>query len=149
MATKEERKIEEAKALKLRLTGRTYAEIAKALGVKSTRTAWNRVQAALDDMRPHADISEYRAQQRAELEVLRTKLMEELVRWKHGGDLSELLGAGETLIKLHDREAKLLGLDRAPTPWDEMNDLDDEQLAAQMAHWRQEAGLSSVEPHAD
>ena len=103
-------------ALKLRLSGQTYSAIGAEQGVADS-TAMRRVEHALEQMRPHADYDEYRARQLAELAearglAYRTMADEALA-------LGARFGAVDRLVKLHEREAKLLNLDAAPTPLEE------------------------------
>lgn len=134
--------VEEAKiqALRLWMTGATYRAIGQQLGV-SHQTAYKRVQAALDDMRPHAQYSQYRAVQLAELEVARRGLRRVIAAF--GTTVSpwtfdEFIAALGSLYKLQEREAKLLGLDRVPTPADELAGLSDDELEAVVAAWTAE-----------
>lgn len=105
-----------SEALELRLCGDTFAAIGKAQDV-SASTAMRRVNHAIDQMRPHADYDEYRARQLAELEKIRTQLYESATdvgrEWEERGKLID------RLVKIHDRESKLLALDKAPTPMEE------------------------------
>ena len=103
-------------ALRLRLSGATFAEIAVSQDC-SASSAFRRVEHALEQMRPHADYDQYRARQLAELAearglAYRTMADEALA-------LGARFGAVDRLVKLHEREAKLLNLDAAPTPLEE------------------------------
>lgn len=88
-------------SLTLRLSGMTYAEIAENLGV-SNYTAWQDVNQAL------ADIPKSEADQLREEEVGRLDRMQRAV-WDAAlaGDLQAM----QTVLKIVDRRAKLLGLD--------------------------------------
>ncbi len=99
-------------ALKLKLAGWTFTAIGEEQGC-SHSTAFRRVSHALEQMRPHADYDEYRARQLAEIEHIRndmyavaTTSMDSKIRF----------AAIDRILKLHEREAKLLNLDQAPTP---------------------------------
>ena len=104
------------RALNLFLSGHTYREIAQHEDC-SCSTAHNRVSDGLDQLRPHADADRYRARQLAELETARTLMLSVIIDDQR--ETMEALQATDRLIKIHEREAKLLGLDRAPTPLEE------------------------------
>lgn len=122
-------------ALRLWMTGATYRAIANTQNCSHT-TAYNRVQKAIDDMRPHTEYDRYRAIQLAELELSRRPLRSIIVDTET--TITELVAAITTLIKLQEREAKLLGLDRTPTPLDDLHTATDEELADIAEQWRLE-----------
>lgn len=142
-ASRRRPEIEESKikALRLWMTGATYRQIGEQLGV-SHQTAYNRVQAALEDMRPHADYAQYRAVQLAEIEVIRRSLRRVIVAFGTTGPagtaFDEFIAAINALCKLQEREAKLLGLDRVPTPVEELTGLSDDELERVVAEWATE-----------
>lgn len=103
-------------ALELRLTGMTYQQIADEQGVNQT-TAMRRVSSAIDAARPHADYDQYRARQMVELEAIRTRLYNTVVA--DDTAIDDRHSAVDRLLKVHDRESKLLALDKAPTPIEE------------------------------
>lgn len=136
-------KIEEQKlrAIRLWMTGATYRQIAEQMNISVSAT-YRRVQAALDDMRPHADYDRYRAVQLSELEVARVGLRRVIAafgarpnRGQPVYDLADFVSALGALLRLQEREAKLLGLDRAPTPVDELSSMSDEEMAVLMGEW--------------
>lgn len=131
---REEQRIE---ALRLWMTGSSYRKIGQALGVTHT-TAFKRVQQALDEMRPHAEFDKYRAVQLAELEMGRRPLRQAIIGWRPGDDIDTPVKAIGALLKIQEREAKLLGLDRVQTPVDELTAMSDEDLAAMVAKWADE-----------
>ena len=128
-AQREQQKIQ---ALELWMTGKQYKEIGEILGV-ATMTAYTRVQKALDEMRPHADFDRYRSVQLAEIEMMRRPMRQTIVRYGQKdkpSTLDQCLKAVNGLIKIQEREAKLLGLDKVPTAFDEFSNMSDEDLAA-------------------
>lgn len=120
-------------ALELWLAGHTYREIAQQQNV-SPGGAHKRVQAAMDDMRPHADYDRYRATQLAELDTARMPLRRIITT--PNTPISDLCTAITTLLRLQEREAKLLGLDRVPTPIDDLTAMTDDQLYELVEQWR-------------
>lgn len=90
-----------SRALNLRLAGLTYREIADREDV-SVRTAYNDVQAALKlTLQEPAD--SVRAQELARLDRMQRSVWPQVL----SGDVK----AGEYLLKVMDRRARLLGLD--------------------------------------
>ncbi len=132
--TNAKRETEKIEALRLWMAGTSFRSIGEKLGV-SGPTAYRRVRAALDEMRPHADFEAYRAVQLAELEVSRRVLRNVIASWRPGQPFGEATLAISTLLKLQEREGQLVGLDRAPTPFDEIAAMTDEQLTAMVAAW--------------
>lgn len=125
-------------ALKLWMSGASYPNIAERLEV-SLSTAWKRVQDAIDEMRPHADFDHYRSVQRAELEIMRQALRKDVMRYSADQiPRSDGLKVIDTLLRLQEREAKLLGLDRAPHAFDEIASMSDEQLNELLVEWADE-----------
>lgn len=132
--TPAEREQQKNQALKLWMTGAKYEQVGKALGV-STMTAYARVQKALDEMRPHADFDRYRSIQLAEIEMMRRPMRSVIVRFgqmENPSTLEQATKAITSLIKIQEREAKLLGLDKIESPFDEFSNMSDEQLAAEV-----------------
>lgn len=138
-------KIEEQKLQSLRLwmSGATYRQIADALSIP-VASAYKRVQDAVDDMRPHADFDRYRAVQLSELEIGRRGLRKVIASYGQRPvpgvpvyDLDDFVKALGALFKLQEREAKLLGLDRVSTPFDELTMMSDEEMAALLEEWQQ------------
>lgn len=130
--TEQQRVQQRTDALKAWMTGATYKTIGKNLGI-STGTAYKRVQDAIDEMRPHSDYDQYRAIQLAELDVARRPFRTIIVAWRRGEAVDEIATALAALLKIQEREAKLLGLDRAPTPEEELarqvRSMSDDELA--------------------
>jgi hypothetical protein len=83
-------------------------------------------------MRPHADYDRYRTRQLAELEVSRRILGNRIVTDESTRDICTALN---TLFSLQEREAKLLGLDRVPTPLDEFDNMTDAELLVIVDEW--------------
>lgn len=127
-----EREEQQNAALALWMKGASYRAIGDELNI-STMTAHRRVQASLDAQRPHADYDRYRAIQLGELEVARRNLRSVVADWEVDDDVDELVKAVAALLKLQEREAKLLGLDRVPTPFDEVAMMSDADIAAFVA----------------
>lgn len=130
-------------ALRLWMSGLSYRSIAAKLDV-SHQTAYDRVQQAIEEMRPHADFDHYRAKQIAEIDVSRRPLRAIIATWKPAveidgvivlSDHKRLTDAITSLIRLQEREAKLLGLDRVTTPIDEITALSDDELEQAIADW--------------
>jgi len=94
-------------ALKLRLTGASYAQVAQHLGI-SRPNAYRHVQDALAEIREHYHEAAHEVMQ---LDLARLdQWLLECVRKIKAGDM----GAVDRGIKIMERRAKLLGLD-APT----------------------------------
>lgn len=113
-------------ALKLWLGGASYVSIGEIQGVADT-TAKGRVEAALDDMRPHADYAAYQARQMAEMEQVRQRLM----RLVLSGE--DVIDAARELRGLWEQERRVLGKHESEeTPIDKelrrLAKLSDEQL---------------------
>lgn len=126
--------IEDNEVLKAYLSGKPYSALAKEFGI-STSTAHDKVQRAIDAQRPHADFDRYRAIQLGELELMRRPLRQTIIAWQPGDDLVNCGAAIDRLLKLQEREAKLLGLDRVPSPFDNIAAMSDEQLEARVKEW--------------
>ncbi len=108
--TREQKKVE---ALELRIEGRTFSQIAKQLGCAKS-TANDLYSDALADIRPHENATEYRNLQL--VEIRRTKsvvslAIGELMRSGEAPSSSELEVLSRSLVRLQEREAKLLGFD--------------------------------------
>ena len=118
-----EQRHEDNKAATLRLRGKTYVEIAHELGV-SKSTAYDMVSRALSEL-PTESTAELLANETAKLDYLEAKAHEIMV--KHHAhvtpsgkvatldgeiitDDGPVLQAMNTLLKIADRRAKLLGL---------------------------------------
>lgn len=129
---------QQTEALDLWMSGASYTDIADTLGI-SRSTAWSRVQQAIDGMRPHADYDRYRGVQLAEIEVSRRLLRRKILAADVGqGTFADACQAIDRLIRLQEREARLLGLDRVPTPFDELNNLSADELEALVSDWADE-----------
>jgi len=119
----EQSKIE---ALRLRLAGASFDQIAATQDITKSG-AYKRVNAALEDMRPHAEYDIYRRRQMAEMEEVRTRLMRKVL------ENDDLIEAARELRGLWDSERKLLKLDEAPTPMElqirRLATLSDDELA--------------------
>ncbi len=122
-----------AEALRLKCSGKTYEQIG-VIQECSKSTAYRRCESGLDAMRPHADYDEYRARQLTEIEAMRTSLFS--VARDQGHEWSERMDAVDRVVKLHDRESKLLALDKAPTPIEEaareLANASPEEIAAEL-----------------
>lgn len=115
-------------ALRLWMSDASTAEIGRVIGV-SKATAWRRVNEAIDAMRPHEDFERYRAVHLAEIHEMRRALHRGITKYVRGTiDELALARLATTLIKLQEREARLLGLDRAPTIFDEVESWSDAEL---------------------
>lgn len=135
--TEPERVEQRIEALRLWMAGATYRTIAKKLKVNH-QTAYKRVQDAIDEMRPHADFDQYRATQLAELSIARRPLRTIIATWKPGDDYRPIVAALDALLKLQDRESKLVGIDRVDTPFDELSQMSDDELSALVEEWQSE-----------
>lgn len=97
-----------AEAIRLRIAGRTYADIGAALGI-SGQSAYDHVKLGLEqtakEMGESADV--VREQELQRLDRALQLVMERIEK----GDMS----ATDRLVKLQERRAKLLGLDRPTT----------------------------------
>ncbi len=112
-------------------------------------TVYTRLDAALDAMRPHAEYDEYRKVQLAELEVSRMALRQMIAAWTPGAKgYKSCLEAIDRLLKLQEREARLLGLDKVPTPGDRLDDMTPAQLADLVAHFAPQMA-ADAEAHAN
>ena len=136
--TKPERAEQRVTVLKMWMNGTTYPNIAKHLDV-SISTAHKRVQEAIDEMRPHAEFDAYRATQLAELEVSRRQLRLMIASWVVGEDHRIVVDALGSLLKVQEREARLVGLDRVDVPLDELGALSDVELGELVAEWAAES----------
>jgi hypothetical protein len=112
--------------LRMRMAGAGYKAIATELKL-GVGTVYSRLDQAYDRMRPHADFNKYRARQLAEMDEMRRQLGRQIVGMSQS-DPSVGQRAIDLLIKLQAHEAKLLGLERVPTPFDELSGLSDEKL---------------------
>ena len=138
--TPAERERQKVQALRLWMAGAQYKEIGEALGV-ATMTAYTRVQKALDDMRPHADFDRYRSIQLAEIEMMRRPMRQVIVRFgqeENPSTLNQCTKAISSLIRIQEREANLLGLDKLPSAFDEFSNMSDEDLAAEVSRMADE-----------
>lgn len=132
-ADREEQRIE---ALRAWMSGATYRQIADQLDVGRS-TAYDRVQQALDAMRPHADFDRYRAEQLAEMEMARRQLRRAILAWTvRSDDPDGLVKPVTALMRLQDRQAKLLGLD-APEV-DRFSQMSDAEIEAEMERMERE-----------
>lgn len=95
-----------AKAISLRLKGKTYRAIAKETGV-TVRQAWEDVKAVLE--RTKADANEDAEHHRA-IDLERIDRAIEVCMQALDSD-EQSFGAIDRLVKLQERRAKLLGLD--------------------------------------
>lgn len=112
--TPHEREIAKIDALNLRLRGETYRSIAASLST-CAETARTLYHDALDDMRPHEEFDVYRARQLAELRTVRELVMRGAFEHaqKASVDPYKVRTLADSLVSLHDREARLTGIDRA------------------------------------
>ena len=132
-------------ALKLWMKGTKYVDIATQIGVSSTATAFNRVKEAIDEMRPHAEFDAYRATQLAELDVSRRQLRVMIASWVVGEDHRIVVDALGSLLKVQEREARLVGLDRVDVPLDELGALSQVELGELVAEWAAESKKESAD----
>lgn len=93
-----------AEALKLRKAGATYAQIAEAVGYASAQVAHESVMVALRDLVPKEDVEAVR-----EMELGRLDSLWQL-HWKDAAAGNR--EATDKLLKIMDRRARLLGLDK-------------------------------------
>ncbi len=121
------------------MAGQTYRTTASELGV-SVGTAYNRVQEALDAARPHAGLEGFRGVQLAELDQARRPLRRIAATFTDDPDLSvdDLVKAVRALVKVQERETRLLGLDGLDTPMDEVSRMTDQELFAVVSEWREQ-----------
>lgn len=124
---------EENTALRLFMAGVPYRDIAEQMGL-TLPTAWRRVQRALDNMRPHDDYDKYRGRQLAELAIAREEIMRGIVDTTET-TFSERMRACEVLVKVQEREARLIGLDKMPTPAEDIMNMSDAELREHMRQW--------------
>lgn len=116
------------RAVELRLKGKTFDQIGRAIGV-TKMAAWTMVNKEL------GEVAKATAETAELLRDVEARRLEEMTEKAHGlmqassGDLR--LRAIATLVKVSERRAKLLGLDR-PTrvQIEDFSALSDEQLAA-------------------
>lgn len=99
--------VRQQEALQLRLRGQTYREIAEATGYASESGARKAVETALQAIR---DECEETAEEVRSMELQRLdKMLDGVWSSAIGGDPKGI----EAALKIMDRRAKLLGLDRA------------------------------------
>lgn len=122
---------EEHQALAHWMAGKGYRSIATELDV-SLGTAHNRVQSALEAHRCSPDFEKYRTAQLAEVSMCRQKLRELIFA---SNDDATLLKAMPLLFQLQKHEAKLVGLDDAPTPGQHMLEMTDQELLQTVLAW--------------
>lgn len=101
----------EAEALALRCAGLSYAEIARRQGSKHASTAWRRVEAALRDTIPVADVDLLRQLEGERLDACTTRVFAALEVAQTTGNVGAVLRAVEVFVKLSERRSKLFGLD--------------------------------------
>lgn len=136
--TEQERVDQRQRAIRMWMSSATYPQIAERLNI-SLSTAYGRVQEAIDEMRPHGDFDKYRAVQIVEIEMMRRVLRKDVMRYDTGSiSRSDGLAVIDKFLKLQEREAKLLGLDRAPHVFDEIASMSDQQIAELLDEWRDE-----------
>jgi AraC-like DNA-binding protein len=115
------------RVVELRDQGKTFKEIADELGV-SDALVHKDFQAVMREV-PVASVETYRAHQQAQLQQMRA-VVEDVIARRHAvidnghvvhddaGNVVEddaiVLAATDRLVKINDREAKLLGLDAKP-----------------------------------
>lgn len=80
-------------------------------GEVSVSTVRRRVKAAVEGMAPHDEWAEYASRQLAEIAVAREKVNQAIFTWNPRGDVSQLASAITSLVRLHEREAKITGGD--------------------------------------
>lgn len=117
-------------ALRLYMVGLPYRDIAEELGLPLS-TAYRRVQEAIDDMRPHADWEQYTARQLGELKAAREELMSGILDHTVT-DFAGRVSAIKVLCQVHEREARLIGLDKMPTPAEDIMNMSNSELAEYM-----------------
>lgn len=106
-------------AVRLRLRGYTWQEVADQVGY-SSRQAAQRGAAALLDRIETEDVAAYRAVEEARLDLVWRKQLEHLEQFRpsqSGVGLSAVASAVSALVRVSERRSKLLGLD-APTKVD-------------------------------
>lgn len=130
-----ERIEQQNEVLRLWMAKHPIKQIAQDLRI-GVGTVYTRLDAALDEMRPHAEYDEYRKIQLAELQVSRMQLRQMIASWTPSSKGYKFcLEAIDRLLKLQEREARLLGLDKVPTPGDRVDSMTPAEMAALVAHF--------------
>lgn len=117
------------RALRLRAQGASYEDIAKALGLASARAAAMDVLRALDDRQELLDRESARfiALEMERLETMSLSVERVIVRATNAQDDALILAANDRLLRISQRRARLLGLDREvtgkPQPQTDMDEL--------------------------
>lgn len=101
----------EAEALRLRLAGLPFAEIARRQGSKHASTAWRRVQAALRDTVPLEDVDLLRRLESERLDYVQVRLFAALEAAQRREDVDGVIKASTAFVKIAERRSRLLGLD--------------------------------------
>lgn len=116
MATSKAKQVElaerRAKAVKLRTAGQTWEAIAVELGYCNRGAAYKDVMVALDEARAELAVSteQFRELSLQRLDAMRRKVQEVI---DQAGAGAAALQAIDRLVKIDEREARLLGLDQA------------------------------------
>lgn len=130
-------------ALAAWMQGSTYQQIADLLSESSpdgyeitTSTAWERVRAARDEMRPHAEWEAYVADSLAELHIMRLQCRRAVMAWKPGQNPKDfLVQPCMALLKLQDQVHGLVGVDKMLTELQELLGMSDEELESIVGGW--------------
>lgn len=117
------------RALRLRAQGASYEDIAKALHLSSARAAAMDVLRALDDRQELLDreAARFIALEMERLETQALSIERVIVRATNAQDDAMILAANDRLLRIAQRRARLLGLDREvtgkPQPKTDMDEL--------------------------
>lgn len=97
-------------ALRLRLAGHTFPEIAEELRYRDKSAAWKAVHRCLDRQEAEG-VEHLRRLESARLDVLQRRLSIELDEIAAGSDPDGVVRIVQTLIRLSERRSRLMGLD--------------------------------------
>lgn len=99
------------RAVRMATSGATFEQIAKALGYSDKGDAWRDVNQALENSRKNLalTVEEYRQKQLIEINMLRVQA--HAMRQAENATEKVRFGAMDRLIKLMEREARLVGFD--------------------------------------
>jgi len=165
---------QQIRGLQLHMEGHTDREVAAELGV-ALGTAQKRIADSIDNMRPHADFDRYRARHTYDNELARRPLRKIIREWEpttlvevpvgamgltvtvKESNIDELIKAVTALMKVNEREAKLLLLDKTPVGGNTIGELSDEdltrlvssQISEVMTQSQVGAMLEQLEAHAN
>jgi len=141
--TKAQIEVQKAAVLEGFMANETDLSMAKRLKLSRT-TVKARLESAIDDMRPHSDYDRYRALHLIDNQMMRAKLRAYIMEWEPTverqllsntgmvvtitvDNIDGLISATAALLKVNEREAKLLLLDKAPPPSEGLGKLTPEE----------------------